>query len=55
MSNNGPGILGFLLILFVALKLTGFIHWSWFWVLAPVGIPLTIILGFFAVMYLVLK
>ena len=24
-----------LTILFIALKLTGFIHWSWWWVLSP--------------------
>ena len=28
-----------LLILFVALKLTGVIAWSWWWVLAPLWIP----------------
>ena len=32
-------------ILFIALKLTGVIAWSWWWVLLPVyiGIPITII------------
>ena len=27
-----PGILG---VVFIVLKLTGVIHWSWWWVLAP--------------------
>jgi len=31
-----------LLILFVALKLTGVIAWSWWWVLAPLWIPVAI-------------
>jgi fatty acid desaturase len=33
-----------LLVLFVALKLTGVITWSWWWVLAPLWIPLGLIL-----------
>jgi hypothetical protein len=38
-SNNstggGIGFLGLLAILFIGLKLTGFINWSWWWVTAP--------------------
>lgn len=33
---------GLLLVLFVALKLTHVIAWSWLWVLAPMWIPLAI-------------
>lgn len=33
-----------LAVLFVGLKLTGFIDWSWWWVLAPIWIPLAIII-----------
>lgn len=32
----GPGGLTLLLLLFVALKLTGQVGWSWWWVLSPV-------------------
>lgn len=32
---NGIGFFGLLTILFIALKLTGYITWSWFWVLSP--------------------
>ena len=32
--------------LFVGLKLTGHIDWSWWWVTAPTWIPLAIALGF---------
>jgi len=31
----GIGPIGLLTILFIALKLTGYIDWSWFWVLSP--------------------
>jgi len=35
-------ILELLLLLFVGLKLTGHITWSWWWVLAPMWIPIAI-------------
>lgn len=31
-------------ILFIALKLTGYIDWSWWWVLSPFWIPVIVIL-----------
>ena len=34
-GTGGMGFLGALTILFVALKLTGYIDWSWWWVTAP--------------------
>lgn len=39
-SNGGIGFLGLLTIVFIVLKLTGFITWSWWWVLATSWIPL---------------
>jgi hypothetical protein len=33
---------GLLFILFLGLKLTGFIAWSWIWVTAPLWIPFAI-------------
>lgn len=35
-SGGGIGFLGFLTLLFIGLKLTGNIAWSWFWVLSPI-------------------
>ena len=40
--------LGTLTILFVVLKLTDNIDWSWFWVLSPMIIPLAIVVLFLA-------
>ena len=37
-SSDGIGFAGLLTILFIALKLTGVIAWSWWWVLAPLWI-----------------
>lgn len=41
-KHSGIGFCGLLSILFIALKLTGFIHWSWLWVLSPLWISLAI-------------
>lgn len=34
-SSSGIGVIGLLGVLFVGLKLTHYIDWSWWWVLAP--------------------
>ena len=39
-QNGGIGFLGLLCIVFIVLKLTSVIDWSWWWVLAPIWIPL---------------
>lgn len=41
-KSKGIGFGGVLAIVFIILKLTGNIGWSWWWVLAPVWIPATI-------------
>lgn len=35
--------IGVLLILFIVLKLTNTINWSWLWVLSPLWIPVAIV------------
>ncbi len=50
----GPGFLGCLALLFIALKLTGFIAWSWWWVTAPLWGGLALVLGVLAITFLVL-
>lgn len=34
-GRGGPGFLSLLALLFIGLKLTGHIEWSWVWVLSP--------------------
>ena len=34
-SSGGIGFFGLLAIVFITLKLTGVIDWSWWWVTAP--------------------
>lgn len=47
-SSNSPGCLSWLAILltvlFVGLKLTGYITWSWVWVLSPIWIDIALII-----------
>ena len=38
------GFCGLLTIVFITLKLLGVIGWSWGWVLAPVWMPITLVL-----------
>lgn len=47
-SNSGGGIefFGLLTILFIGLKLTGHLTWSWIWILAPLWLPVSAILAF---------
>ena len=53
-SGGGIGFAGLLTIVFIVLKLTGHIAWSWWWVLSPIWISfafvasvlLIIVIGF---------
>ena len=44
-SSSGIGLLGVLFIVFLVLKLTGTITWSWWWITAPLwgSLALTIV------------
>jgi len=47
-TSSGIGFTGLLAIVFIVLKLTGNISWSWWWVLSPLWAPIgIIILGLF--------
>ena len=52
-TNGGIGFLGALTILFIALKLTHIIDWSWWWVLSPIWIPIVAVLGVIAIVAIV--
>lgn len=45
VGGTGIGFPGLLAIVFITLKLTGVITWSWLWVLAPLWIPLAFALA----------
>ena len=41
-ASGGIGFLGLLTIVFIVLKLINVITWSWWWVLAPIWMPIAI-------------
>ena len=53
-QSGGVGFCGLLTILFIGLKLTHYIDWSWWWVLSPIWIVLLIILVF-GLIYIAIK
>lgn len=53
--NVGGGFTGLLTIVFITLKLTGYIDWSWWWVLAPLWIPIVLALLFILVFVAIAK
>lgn len=52
-TQGGVGLMGLLFVVFLVLKLTKVISWSWWWITAPLWVPvaigLTIVIVFVAV------
>jgi fatty acid desaturase len=49
--DSSMGFLGWLTLLFVGLKLMGYLAWSWFWVLSPLWISLIVFLLLFFLVF----
>jgi hypothetical protein len=43
-TSGGIGFFGLLTVVFITLKLTHVIAWSWWWVLAPLIAPIALVL-----------
>lgn len=43
-SNNGIGLGGVLFVVFLVLKLTYVIDWSWWWITAPLWVPVLLVI-----------
>ncbi len=52
-SSSGLGFTGLLAVLFIALKLTHVISWSWWWVLSPLWIVFALVVAVFVLLVLV--
>lgn len=50
-ASSGIGFTGLLTIVFITLKLIGYINWTWMWVLSPLWIS---VLGFFAIIIIIM-
>ena len=53
-SNSGTGLSlsAVLFIVFLVLKLTGNIDWSWWWVTSPLWIPFALVLSIFGAVFI---
>jgi len=52
VNCGGSGFTSLLTIAFIILKLTGYIHWSWLWVLSPLWISM--ILAIFIIILVII-
>lgn len=52
MESQGIGFGGILALIFIVLKLTKVITWSWMWVLSPIWIPLAVFLIVIGIIFL---
>lgn len=50
VASSGVNFLELLFLLFLGLKLGGVISWSWWWVFAPIWLPLALLGGIVLVM-----
>ena len=49
VRNSGKGFISVLTLIFILLKLTNNISWSWIWVLSPIWITTILLIIIFAV------
>lgn len=54
-SSSGIGMPAILFLIFLVLKLTGYIHWSWWWVTAPIWAGLVILLIVLIIVFIAKK
>lgn len=47
------GFTGILTLIFITLKLTGFINWSWWWVISPLWLPIAVLLILFFIIFII--
>ena len=52
-QSGGIGFVGLLTILFIGLKLTGHISWSWLWVLSPIWISISVVVLFIVIAFII--
>jgi len=55
MASKGIGFGGLLFIVLLVLKLTDTIDWSWWWITAPLWLPISLVIAFLAVAGIAIK
>jgi len=51
IQTGGINFFGLLTIVFITLKLIGYINWSWWWVLSPLWLPVSVAAFGFIIMF----
>ena len=51
-TNTGISVYTTIFLIFLVLKLTGNISWSWWWVTSPLWIPLLLVLSIMALFFI---
>ena len=51
-QNNGYGLFVIIFVIFLVLKLTNQIDWSWWWVTSPLWIPLVIVMSISVIVFM---
>lgn len=52
ISGGGLSFTSLLTIVFIVLKLIGKIDWSWTWVLAPIWMPVALVIFVFIILFI---
>lgn len=52
-ASSGIGLFEVLGVVFIVLKLCGVIDWSWWWVTAPIWIPIVLVFVIIAILFVV--
>lgn len=53
VTVGGTSFLNLLFLVFLVLKLTNVITWSWWWVTAPLWMPIAVVIGCLVVAFVV--
>lgn len=54
IQTGGINFFGLLAIVFITLKLIGYINWSWWWVLSPLWLPFSVIVSFGVFVFIIM-
>jgi len=54
VQTGGINFFGLLTIVFITLKLIGYINWSWWWVLSPLWLPITVVVSIAAFAFIIM-
>ena len=54
-GKGGMGFIGVLTLIFIVLKFTGNINWSWLWVLSPIWVTALLLIVFFGALLVIWK